>query len=72
MIATVSLVEGADDLEQCGFAGSTGTDDAHYFAFVDVQVDALEHLQLSKPFGDALNGNHMFVVLSFLNRLRNQ
>ena len=41
----VGLVECTDDLQQCGLAGTAGADDAHYFALVDVQVDALEHLQ---------------------------
>ena len=41
----VGLVEGADDLQEGGLAGSAGAYDAHYLATVDVEVDALEHLE---------------------------
>ena len=43
--STVGLVEGADNLQQRGLARSAGAYDAHHLAAVDMQVDALEHLQ---------------------------
>jgi len=46
--AAVGLVECANDLQQGGFAGSGWSDDADDLAFVDVQVNTFEHLQLTK------------------------
>ena len=42
---TVGTVERTHNLEQCRLSRSTGTNDAHHLALVDMQVDALEHLQ---------------------------
>ena len=40
----IGLVQRADDLEERGLARPRGTHDAHHLAFVDVEVDAFEHL----------------------------
>ena len=48
----VGAVEGADDLQQGGLAGTAGANDAHHLAFVDVQVDALQHLKRAEALGD--------------------
>ena len=58
--AAVGPVEGADDLQQGGLAGSTGADNADNFAFGDVQVNAFEYLQGAEALGDILDGNHFF------------
>ena len=43
--ATVWLIEGTDNLEKSGLAGTTRSDDTNHFALVNMQVDALEYLQ---------------------------
>ena len=43
--AAVGLVECSHYLQECCLSGSAGSHDAHHFALVYVQVDALEHLQ---------------------------
>lgn len=48
--AAVGLIEGAHDLQQGGFAGSAGTDDADYFVGHDVEVDAFEHFEAVEGF----------------------
>ena len=66
-ISCVRLIEGSDDLEQRGFAGSTGTDNAYHLALVDVQVDALKYLQRAEAFGYAFDIYHfsfLFVCIS--------
>lgn len=40
----IGLVQRADDLEERGLARPRGTHDAHHLPFVDVEVDAFEHL----------------------------
>ena len=42
--ASVGLIQCADDLQQRGLAGSAGTNNAHYLAFVDMEVDAFQYL----------------------------
>ena len=67
--ALVGLVEGSDDLEQCGLAGSAGADDAHHLSFVNMQVDALEHLQGAEALGYSFDVNHynlQFTIYNFL------
>ena len=54
----VGRVECAHDLQERCLAGSRGTDDADDLAFVDVEVDAFEHLQRAKTFGNILYFDH--------------
>ena len=43
--SAVGSVEGADDLQQCGFSGAAGSDNADDFAFGDMQIDAFQYFQ---------------------------
>ena len=54
----IGAVEGADDLEQGGLAGAGGSDDADNLATVDVQVDALEHLERAEALGNVAGCDH--------------
>lgn len=58
--AAVGAVEGSDDLEQGGLAGTAGTDDAHHLTFIYMQVDALEHLQRAEALGYSFDVYHCF------------
>lgn len=62
--AAVGAVEGANDLQQGGLAGTARTYNAHHLALVDVQVYAFEHLQLSEALGYVLYVYHVFISLS--------
>ena len=42
--AGIGTVERADDLKQCGLAGTTWADDAHHLTFVDMQIDTFQYL----------------------------
>ncbi len=44
-LATVGLVQSADDMQQSRFACARSPNDAHDFLLVDMQVDALEHFE---------------------------
>ncbi len=48
----VGGIEGAHDLQEGGFARSRWSYDADHLAFVDVEVNAFEHLQRAEGFGD--------------------
>ena len=41
----VGTVEGTDNLQQRGLAGTRGTDDTDDLATVDMEVNAFQHLQ---------------------------
>lgn len=56
--ATVGLVEGTDNLEKSGLAGTAGSDDAHHLSLAYMQVDALENLQGAEALGYAFNVYH--------------
>ena len=61
-LATVGLVQSADDMQQSRFARSRSPDDAHDFFLVDMQVDALEHFEAAVGFmyASCLNHNRLF------------
>ena len=58
-VSAVGRVESADNLQESGLAGATRSDDAHHLTFVNMQVDALEHLQRAEALGDILNVYHI-------------
>ncbi|CUQ07232.1 Uncharacterised protein [Segatella copri] len=60
--ATVRLVEGTDNLEECSLAGTTRTDDTYHLALVNMQVDALKHLQGAEALG------YTFYIYHFLTQ----
>ena len=60
--ATVGLVEGTDNLEKSGLAGTTGSDDTYHVALVNMQVDALKHLQGAEALG------YTFYIYHFLTQ----
>ena len=43
-LSIVRTIQCADDLQQRGLSCAAGANDAHHFAFVDVEVDALQYL----------------------------
>ena len=43
-------VERADDLQERSLAGAGLTDDGHYLALLNPEVDALQHFQLAERF----------------------
>lgn len=61
--ATIRLVEGTDNLEECSLAGTTRTDDTYYLALVYMQVDALKHLQGAEALG------YTFISIIFLLKI---
>ena len=58
-VSAVGRVESADNLQESGLAGTTRSDDAHHLTFINMQVDALEHLQRAEALGDILNVYHI-------------
>ena len=60
-LAAVGLVERAHYLQQCGLAGTARAYNAHYFSFVYMQVDALEHLQRAEALGYSFYVDHIMV-----------
>ncbi len=56
---TVRTIERANDLQKCGLPCSTGADNAHHFTFIDMQINAFEHLQRAETLGDSLNIDHL-------------
>ena len=60
--ATIRLVEGTDNLEKCSLAGTTGTNDTYHLALVNMQVDALKHLQGAEALG------YTFYIYHFLTQ----
>ena len=60
--ATIRLVEGTDNLEECSLAGTTRTDDTYHLALVNMQVDALKHLQGAEALG------YTFYIYHFLTQ----
>lgn len=60
--AGIGTVEGADDLQQCGFSGSTGSDNRHYLTIDDVEIYAAKDLQRVVAFGYVAYFNHFLVI----------
>ena len=52
-------IQQSHNLQQGGFAGSTGTDDTDNLPLLNGEVDALEHLQISKSLGYIIDRNHL-------------
>ena len=54
-------VEAADE---GAFAGAGGADDSHYFALMDIDIDAVEDFQLAEMFFQAAHFQQHFVCLN--------
>ena len=52
-LSAVGLIQCADDVEQGGLACAGSTNDAHNFAFGDMEVDAFEHFEAAVGFMNA-------------------
>ena len=63
--ATIRTVKGADNLQQCRLTGPAGTHDADDLTLVDMEVDALQHLQGAEALGDMLYVDHVALMLNF-------
>ncbi len=64
-IAAGDFFQLVDAAQQGGFAGAGRPDDHHHFAFVDLQIDVVQHLGLAKMLGDVFKFNHrIFILLS--------
>ena len=48
---TIGIVERTHYLQQGGLASTARTHDAHHLTTFDVEVDAFQHLQLTKALG---------------------
>jgi len=70
--ARIGLVERADDLEQRGFARAAGAYDTDNFAFLDVEVDALEHLEWAEGFPDSVEFYHNGVKVNGKRRKKQE
>ena len=70
--ARIGLVECADDLEQRGFACAAGPYDADNFAFFNVEVDALEHLEWAEGFPDSVEFYHNGVKVNGKRRKKQE
>lgn len=70
--AGVGLVERADDLEQRGFACAARPYDADNFAFLDVEVDALEHFKRAEGFPDSVEFYHNGVKVNGKRRKKQE
>ena len=54
----VGPVKGAEDVEQGGLSCTGSAHDADNLPFLNVKVNALEHLKVAKRFVDVLRLNH--------------
>ena len=70
--ASIGLVERADDLEQRGFARAAWAYDTDNFAFLDVEVDALEHLEWAEGFPDSVEFYHNGVKVNGKRRKKQE
>ena len=57
--ACIGLVKRSDDLQERGLSGPRWAYDADYFAFVDVQINAFEHLKTAETLCYILDVNHI-------------
>ena len=60
----VGLVERTDNLEQGGLSGPRRSHDRDHLALVDMQVDAFQHLQWPKRFGNVLDVYHCWMFFA--------
>ena len=67
---TIGFVECTHYLQQCCLAGTARADNAHYFSFVYMQVDALEHLQRAEALGYSFYVDHMMLRCCYGEVLR--
>lgn len=44
-LAGIGFIEGAEDMEQCGFTGSGSPYEGDDFAFINLQVNTFQHLK---------------------------
>ena len=68
----IGLVERADDLKQRGFARAAWAYDTDNFAFLDVEVDALEHLEWAEGFPDSVEFYHNGVKVNGKRRKKQE
>ena len=68
--ATIRLVEGTDNLEKSSLAGTTRSDDAYHLALVNMQVDALKHLQGAEALGYTFYINHFLIQSYFAGKIK--
>ena len=68
--ATIWLVEGTDNLEKSGLAGTTRSDDTYHLALVNMQVDALKHLQGAEALGYTFYINHFLIQNYFAGKIK--
>ena len=68
--AAIRLVEGTDNLEKSGLAGTTRSDDTDYFALVNMQVDALEYLQGAEALCYTFYINHFLIQSYFAGKIK--
>ena len=54
----IGLIQSTDNLQQCSFACTAGTHDAHNLSFVDMEGNAFEHVQISETLFYIFNINH--------------
>ena len=54
----IGLIQSTDNLQQCSFACTAGTYDAHHLSFIDMEGNAFEHVQISETLSYIFNINH--------------
>src|SRR4029077_18839628 len=57
-LALLGRLEQVDAAQEGALAGAAGAEDAHDFAFGDVEVDAFQHLELGEALVDPLQLDH--------------
>ena len=57
--AGVGAVEGAENLQQGGLAGTRGTDNGDHLALLDADTHVFQHMEVAVALVDIGSGNHL-------------